>query len=173
MSITGSWPLDTEVSVALKADKAFLESSVTVACRPSERKGYGDYKTVKKEIERKVTEEVESLYAKVLEMFPVKIVPYNYPLKTAAIDPVEKVIYINRGFFRDKSTFYQLAVIMRHELLHFLLDHHIRMIAELEDRIPESHLSLSQSIHSLYNTLQDFEISEHYTDDDKEVVRKT
>lgn len=62
MSITGSWPLDTEVSVALKADKAFLESSVTVACRPSERKGYGDYKTVKKEIERKVTEEVESLY---------------------------------------------------------------------------------------------------------------
>ena len=47
------------------------------------------------------------------------------------------------------------------------------MIAELEDRIPESHLSLSQSIHSLYNTLQDFEISEHYTDDDKEVVRKT
>ena len=58
-------------------------------------------------------------------------------------------------------------------LLHFLLDHHIRMIAELEDRIPESHLSLSQSIHSLYNTLQDFEISEHYTNDDKEVVRKT
>jgi hypothetical protein len=33
-----------EVNLALKADKAFLESSVTVACRPSERKGYGDYK---------------------------------------------------------------------------------------------------------------------------------
>lgn len=62
MNITGSWPMDTEVSTALKADKAFLESSVTVACRPSERKGYGDYKSVKKDIEKKVAEEVESLY---------------------------------------------------------------------------------------------------------------
>lgn len=62
MNITGSWPMDTEVSIALKADMATLESSVTVACRPSERKGYGDYKSVKKDIERKVTEEVESLY---------------------------------------------------------------------------------------------------------------
>lgn len=62
MNITGSWPMDTEVSGALKADKAFLESSVTVACRPSERKGYGDYKSVKKDIEKKVAEEVESLY---------------------------------------------------------------------------------------------------------------
>ena len=51
--------MDTEVSGALKADKAFLESSVTVACRPSERKGFGDYKSVKKEIEKKVAEEVE------------------------------------------------------------------------------------------------------------------
>lgn len=62
MNITGSWPMDTEVSGALKADKAFLESSVTVACRPSERKGYGDFKIVKKDIEKKVEEEVESLY---------------------------------------------------------------------------------------------------------------
>lgn len=62
MNITGSWPMDTEVSIALKADMATLESSVTVACRPSERKGYGDYKTVKKDIENKVTAEVESLY---------------------------------------------------------------------------------------------------------------
>lgn len=62
MNITGSWPMDTEVSGALKADKAFLESSVTVACRPSERQGYGDYRSVKKDIEKKVAEEVESLY---------------------------------------------------------------------------------------------------------------
>lgn len=62
MNITGSWPMDTEVSIALKADMATLESSVTVACRPSERKGYGDFKSVKKEIEKKVAEEVESLY---------------------------------------------------------------------------------------------------------------
>lgn len=62
MNITGSWPMDTEMQGALKTDMAFLESSVTVACRPSERKGYGDYKSVKKDIEKKVAEEVESLY---------------------------------------------------------------------------------------------------------------
>lgn len=106
-------------------------------------------------------------------MFPVKIVPLNHQIKTAAIDPIERVIYFNRGFFRDKATFYQAAVITRHELLHFLLDHQIRMIADFSARIPEANLSLSNSIHSMYNTLQDFEISEHYTDDDKEVVRKT
>ena len=37
MNITGSWPMDTELSTALKTNKAFLESSITVACRPSER----------------------------------------------------------------------------------------------------------------------------------------
>ena len=63
MNITGSWPMDTEMAnrnVGLSG--AALESSVTVACRPSERKGYGDYKEVKKDIEKKVTSEVESLY---------------------------------------------------------------------------------------------------------------
>ena len=63
MNITGSWPIDTEVSVALKSDKGYLESSVTVSCRPSERKGYGDYKEIKKSIVQKVNQEVESLYA--------------------------------------------------------------------------------------------------------------
>lgn len=62
MNITGSWPMDTEMQGALKTEMAYLESSVTVACRPSERKGYGDYKEVKKDIEKKVTSEVESLY---------------------------------------------------------------------------------------------------------------
>ena len=62
MNITGSWPMDTEMQGALKTDMAFLESSVTVACRPSERQGYGDYKSVKKDIEHKVSKEVESLY---------------------------------------------------------------------------------------------------------------
>ena len=62
MNITGSWPMDTEMQGALKTEMAFLESSVTVACRPSERKGFGDYKEVKKDIEDKVSKEVESLY---------------------------------------------------------------------------------------------------------------
>jgi putative DNA methylase len=62
MNICGSWPMDTEVSGALKTDKAFLESSVTVACRPSQRTGLGEYQEVKRDIESKVSEEVNSLY---------------------------------------------------------------------------------------------------------------
>lgn len=63
MNITGSWSMDTEMAnrnVGLSG--AALESSVTVACRPSERRGFGEYKEVKRDIEAKVKEEVESLY---------------------------------------------------------------------------------------------------------------
>ena len=63
MNITGSWPLDTELATGMKTDQAFLESSVTVSCRPSERKGFGDYKDVKNAIVQKVSKEVEDLYA--------------------------------------------------------------------------------------------------------------
>lgn len=63
MNLTGSWVVDTEVTGALKNEKAFLSSSVTVAARPSQRQGYGDYKEVKKAIEVRVAEEVELLYA--------------------------------------------------------------------------------------------------------------
>ena len=64
MNITGSWPMDSERSNAgFKVDKSYLESSVTVSCRPSQRKGFGDYRQVKKDIDRKVSEEVKSLYA--------------------------------------------------------------------------------------------------------------
>lgn len=63
MNITGSWPMDTEMQGALKTDMAFLESSVTVACRPSERKGYADYEEVKHNIKQLVKYEVEKLYS--------------------------------------------------------------------------------------------------------------
>ncbi len=62
MNITGSWPMDTEVSIALKAQMSTLESSVTVACRPSERKGYADFEEVKRDIRQLVKYEVEKLY---------------------------------------------------------------------------------------------------------------
>lgn len=63
MNITGSWPLDTElVNRSRGIGSAALESSVTVACRPSERNGYESFKRVKKAIENKVTEEVNALY---------------------------------------------------------------------------------------------------------------
>lgn len=62
MNITGSWAIDTEKKGGLKQDKAFLSSSVTVSCVPSQSEGYGDYKEVKKAIEGTVAREVDELY---------------------------------------------------------------------------------------------------------------
>ena len=63
MNITGSWPMDTEMTNrSLGLAGAALESSVTVSCRPSERNGFETFKRVKRAIENKVTEEVNSLY---------------------------------------------------------------------------------------------------------------
>jgi adenine-specific DNA methylase len=64
MNITGSWAIDTEManrSLALAG--AALESSVTVSCKPAKREGLGEYREVKKAIEKKVEEEVAELYA--------------------------------------------------------------------------------------------------------------
>ena len=54
--------MDTEVSIAIKAQMSTLESSVTVACRPSERKGFADFDEVKHDIRQLVKAEVEKLY---------------------------------------------------------------------------------------------------------------
>lgn len=62
MNITGSWATDTELTGALKTDKAFLSSSVTVSARPTQRQGIGSYRDVKKAIEKRVAAEVEQLY---------------------------------------------------------------------------------------------------------------
>lgn len=63
MNITGSWPIDTErANRSLALAGAVLESSVTVSARPAQKTGYGDYKTVKKDIQRTVAREVDELY---------------------------------------------------------------------------------------------------------------
>jgi putative DNA methylase len=62
MNITGSWAVDTEVTGGLKEGKAYLSSSVTVSCTPSQKIGLGDFREVKKAIERTVSKEVEELY---------------------------------------------------------------------------------------------------------------
>ena len=63
MNITGSWPMDTEMANrSLGLAGAALESSVTVACRPSERKGFADFDEVKHDIRQLVKAEVEKLY---------------------------------------------------------------------------------------------------------------
>ncbi len=63
MNITGSWPMDTELTNrSISLSGAALESSVTVACRPSERKGFADFDEVKHDIRQLVKAEVEKLY---------------------------------------------------------------------------------------------------------------
>ncbi len=62
MNITGSWAVDTESTGGLKEGKAYLESSVTVSCKPSSKIGLGDFKDVKKAIEKTVASEVNFLY---------------------------------------------------------------------------------------------------------------
>jgi len=62
MNIMGSWAIDTERTSGTKTDKAFLSSSVTVSCVPTQSEGYGDYKEVKKAIEVTVASEVDELY---------------------------------------------------------------------------------------------------------------
>ena len=55
--------MDTEMANrALGIASAALESSVTVACRPSERKGFADFDEVKHDIRQLVKAEVEKLY---------------------------------------------------------------------------------------------------------------
>lgn len=63
MNIVGSWAIDSERDTRMVANSgSALESSVTVACRPSERKGFEEYKNVERAIKEKVKKEVESLY---------------------------------------------------------------------------------------------------------------
>ncbi len=62
MNITGSWAVETEKTYALKSNKSFLSSSVTVSARPAQRQGMGSYREVRKAIEQRVANEVEHLY---------------------------------------------------------------------------------------------------------------
>jgi adenine-specific DNA methylase len=62
MNIFGSWCFDSEMNTALKRNKAFLASSVTVSCRPSQRTGIGSFREVKSAIESTVRRVVKELY---------------------------------------------------------------------------------------------------------------
>lgn len=115
-------------------------------------------------------------YAERLEDFIIKIVPYDEdPEMTAAISFEEATIYISDGFLKDPDTFYQLNVLMRHELAHYLMQHQIRMMHKIIEKYGKdggTRISMSQSLHHLMNIIEDFEISnERYTTDDKIVVK--
>ena len=113
-------------------------------------------------------------YAKRLSKFDINIVPLNVKGGkdfTAAISFDEGVIYISEGFLQDEAVFFQLDVIMRHELAHNLMMHQIRMIKKLGDDLAK-HFNSSMTIHELINIIEDLEISNtRYTEADKKIVR--
>ena len=115
-------------------------------------------------------------YAARLEDFLVKIVAIkDDPEMTAAVDFKEVTIYISEGFLTDPDTFYQLNVLMRHELAHYLMQHQIRMMDQLISKYGKdgaTRISMSKSIHRLLNIIEDFEISnKRYTSEDKLIVK--
>ena len=115
-------------------------------------------------------------YAERLEDFIVKIVAIkDDPKMTAAVNFEDVTIYISEGFLTDPKTFYQLNVLMRHELAHYLMQHQIRMLDKLISKYGKeggTRLSMSRSIHSLLNIIEDFEISnKRYSEEDKLIVK--
>lgn len=115
-------------------------------------------------------------YAERLEDFIVKIVSLeDDPGMTAAVNFEEVTIYISEGFLTDPDTFYQLNVLMRHELAHYLMQHQIRMLDKLISKYGKdsgTRMSMSIAIHKLLNIIEDFEISnKRYTEADKIIVK--
>lgn len=116
-------------------------------------------------------------FAERLEDFDIKIVPIAAdPEMTAAIDFDTATIYISEGFLTNPATFFQLNVLMRHELAHYLLMHQARMTHKLFDNYGDEaskHLLASKSLHELINIIEDFEISNtRYSIEDKKLVRQ-
>jgi adenine-specific DNA methylase len=64
LNINGSWAIDTELANRTRGlVGGALTSSVTVACKPSAKQGYGDYNEIRQEIQDTIQEKVRELYA--------------------------------------------------------------------------------------------------------------
>ena len=121
--------------------------------------GYGTYAKRLKEFDVYVAEMYEGIY-----------------IGTAAMFPETGDIVINPGWFDDPDenrAMDQLSVLIRHELLHFLLVHEQRLVDHLKATDPNFEDTYRQaSIHRIANYAMDWELSDiGYDDHDKEVVR--
>lgn len=97
--------------------------------------------------------------------------------QVAFMSPNDGCICINPGFVADMQTngpiFQQLSLIVRHELLHFLLCHEKRFIDYLKEKDPDFAKSYSRvDLHTIANFAMDYDLGNvGYDDYDKEVVR--
>ena len=119
----------------------------------------------------KLRDTAETLYER-LEKFDVQIVPLRVdPMHTASISYDTGIITVGEGFLTDPGTFYQLNVVIRHELAHNLLMHQIRMAYELGEELFK-HIMQSKLLFSLQNIIADDEISNRkYSEEDKIIMR--
>jgi adenine-specific DNA methylase len=62
LTVDSTWPIDTELTTALKADLSALSSSIVVSCRPRIVGSAASFKDVRKEIEKIVEESVKRFW---------------------------------------------------------------------------------------------------------------
>ena len=132
-------------------------------------------KLVKEKLIDMLISEGYGTYAKRLKEFDILVadIYHNSPIDVAAMFPYSGEIVINTAFLEDDETFSQLSIIIRHELLHFLLMHEQRLVDHLKQTDPDFENTYKKaSIHQIANYAMDWELSDiGYDDHDKEVVR--
>jgi hypothetical protein len=135
-------------------------------------------KLVKEQLIQHLIDNGYGTYAKRLREFDVYVAEIfnGIPIGTAAMFPNTGDIVINPGFFDlpdENQAWDQLSVLIRHEMLHFLLVHEKRLVDHLMDTDPNFEESYKQaSIHQIANYAMDWELSDiGYDEHDKEVVR--
>ena len=96
----------------------------------------------------------------------------------AFMSPKDMCIVVNPGFIvdmmKDGPIFKQLSVIVRHELLHFLLCHEKRFFDYLKKTDPEFAKTYKRvDMHTLANFAMDYELGNYgYDDYDKKVIKQ-
>ena len=135
-------------------------------------------KLVKEQLIQHLIDNGYGTYARRLKEFEVFVADMfnGVPINTAAMFPETGEIVINPGFFDlpdEDQAWNQLSVLIRHEMLHFLLVHEKRLVDHMKDTDPDFENNYRKaSIHQIANYAMDWELSElGYDDHDKEVVR--
>jgi hypothetical protein len=135
-------------------------------------------KLVKEQLIEHLIDNGYGTYAKRLKEFELYVADMfnGVPIGTAAMFPETGEIVINPGFFDlpdEEQAWNQLSVLIRHEMLHFLLVHEKRLFDHLVDTDPQFEETYKKaSIHRIANYAMDWELSDiGYDEHDKEVVR--
>lgn len=126
-------------------------------------------------IQNKLAEQGYPTYASILGNFDLNLT--RDPNTVGFMEPGKGRIVLNRGL--DEN---QVSVIIRHEILHYFLEHERRLLKKLAqehnldfDKVDDNSLTdLKRKLYSndLFNIAADYEISNRgYTEDDKDDVR--